>query len=153
MERRVPWPDSLQCPIILSFDVDAEAGFVALDPDNEKRPITVSQGTYGPRLGVPRILRLLEKYDLDFFFPGITAERHPYALEAVVAGGHEIGHHGYTHRRPDSLTLEEEEEELDHGLAVLRTMTGQSIRGYTSPAWEYSTHTISSDEVRVRVRV
>jgi peptidoglycan/xylan/chitin deacetylase (PgdA/CDA1 family) len=125
--------------------VDAESLLVDVDPDNVRRPITLSQGTYGPRLGVPRILRLLERHGLraSFFVPGITAERHPYAVEQVVAAGHELNHHGYTHRRPDSLSPEEEEEELVHGREVLERMSGQRIRGYGSPSWEYSESTIS----------
>jgi peptidoglycan/xylan/chitin deacetylase (PgdA/CDA1 family) len=142
---RIPWPDGIRCPVVLAFHVDAESLFIATDPDNATRPITVSQGTYGPRLGVPRILRLLREHEIKttFFVPGITAERHPYAVEAIVADGHEIGHHGYTHRRPDSLSLTEEDEELGRGLEVLRRLSGQEIRGYASPSWEYSTNTIA----------
>jgi peptidoglycan/xylan/chitin deacetylase (PgdA/CDA1 family) len=142
---RVPWPDGIRCPVILHFDVDAESIYVALDPDNARRPVTHSQGTYGPRLGVPRLLALLGEYDLkaSFYFPGISAERHPYALEAIVAAGHEIGVHNYTHRRPDSLSLAEEEEEIGRAIEVLERMSGQKMRGYVSPAWEYSENTLA----------
>ena len=64
MERRVPWPDGIQCPVALDFHIDAESLLVAIDPQNASRPITLSQGTYGPRVGVPRILALLRKYRL-----------------------------------------------------------------------------------------
>ncbi len=142
---RLPWPDGIRCPVILHFDVDAESIYVALDPKNAKRPVTLSQGTYGPRLGVPRILALLRAYGLraSFYFPAISAERHPYALEAIVAEGHEIGVHNYTHRRPDALSLDEEEEEIARAIEVLERMSGQKMRGYISPAWEYSENTIS----------
>jgi peptidoglycan/xylan/chitin deacetylase (PgdA/CDA1 family) len=144
-DRRVPWPDGVRCPVVLAFHMDAESLLLDADPDNAGRPITVSQGTYGPRLGVPRILRLLEKHGLraSFFVPGISAERHPYAVEAIVAGGHELCHHGYTHRRPDSLSPEEEEEELVRGREVLERLSGLRIRGYGSPSWEYSKSTIA----------
>lgn len=144
MEPRIPWPDGLQCPVVLCFHVDGESLLVSVDAENAKRPITLSQGTYGPRLGVPRILELLRKYNLraSFYFPAITAERHPYALEAIVGDGHEIGVHGYTHDRPDSFDLEREEEELTHAKEVLERLSGQTMRGYISPAWEYSTNTV-----------
>lgn len=144
MKRRVPWPDGIQCPVVLNFHVDAEALLVAVDPDNASRPITLSQGTYGPRLGVPRILELLQRYSIrgSFYIPAITAERHPYAVEAILADGHEIGVHGYTHRRPDSLSREEEQGELTRAIEVLESMSGQKMRGYISPAWEYSTNTV-----------
>ena len=143
-DRRVPWPNGIQCPVVLSFHVDAESIFVDMDPENARRPITVSQGTYGPRLGVPPVLRLLERHHVSasFFVPGISAERHPYVVEGVVAGGHELVHHGYTHRRPDSLSADEEEEELLKGREVLERQSGQKIRGYGSPSWEYSESTV-----------
>jgi peptidoglycan/xylan/chitin deacetylase (PgdA/CDA1 family) len=145
MDRRIPWPDGLQCPVVLCFHVDAESLLISVDPENANRPITQSQGTYGPRLGVPRILKLLRKYDLkaSFYIPGITAERHPYAVDAIVADGHEIGVHGYTHDRPDSFDIEREESELTQAREVLERLSGQVPRGYISPAWEYSTNTVS----------
>lgn len=145
MDRRIPWPDGLQCPIVLCFHVDAESLLVAVDPDNAKRPITLSQGTYGPRLGIPRILRMLRKYDLraSFYIPGLTVERHPYAVEAIVADGHELGVHGYTHDRPDSFELEREEEELLKAKELIERFSGEMVRGYGSPAWEYSGNTLS----------
>jgi len=144
MERRVPWPDGIQCPVALDFHLDAESLLVAIDPANARRPITLSQWTYGPRAGLPRILRLLRKYGIraSFYIPAITAERHPYAVEAIHAEGHEIGLHGYTHRRPDALTPDEEEEELTHAIEVLERVTGQKMRSYISPAAEYSMHTL-----------
>jgi peptidoglycan/xylan/chitin deacetylase (PgdA/CDA1 family) len=30
--------------------------------------------------------------------PGHTADQHPGAVEAILAGGHEVAHHGYLHR-------------------------------------------------------
>lgn len=144
MDRRIPWPESLQCPVVLCFHVDAESLLISVDAENAKRPITLSQGTYGPRLGVPRILSLLRKYDLkaSFYFPAITAERHPYAVEAIIGDGHEIGVHGYTHDRPDSFDREREEQELTRAKEVLERLSGQKMRGYISPAWEYSTNTV-----------
>jgi peptidoglycan/xylan/chitin deacetylase (PgdA/CDA1 family) len=124
--------------------MDAESLLIAVDKNNAQRPITLSQGTYGPRMGVPRIISLFRKYNIptSFFIPGVTAERHPYAVEAICREGYEVGVHGYTHDRPDSMSLEEEEEQLVKAKEVLTRMTGQKIRGYISPAWEYSTNTL-----------
>jgi peptidoglycan/xylan/chitin deacetylase (PgdA/CDA1 family) len=145
MKRRIPWPDGIQCPVVLNFHMDAESLLIATDPENVTRPITLSQGTYGPRMGVPRILGLLEKYGIKgcFYIPGISAERHPYAVEAInAAARHEIGVHGYTHTRPDALSPQDEEAELARGIEVLQKMTGRKIRGYISAAWEYSPSTV-----------
>lgn len=143
-ERRVPWPDGIQCPVILNFHPDGEALAIAVDKENARRPCTQTMYTYGPRLGLQRILRLLRKYDIpaSFYMTAITAERHPYALEWIVEGGHEVGCHGYTHDWPNWLEPDVEEEHLDRQIEVLTRMTGTRPRGYISPGWEYSEQTL-----------
>ena len=44
--------------------------------------------------------------------------------ESVVDAGHEIAHHGWTHRPPASLTKEKEEEELVRGNEAIRRISG-----------------------------
>ena len=48
---------------------------------------------------MPRILRMLERAGVtgSFFVPGLTADRYPGTVEAIVAAGHDLGHHGYSH--------------------------------------------------------
>jgi len=144
LERRVPWPDNIQCPVALDFHVDAESLLLAVDPANHSRPMTTSLGSYGPRVGVPRILAMLRKYGIHgtFCIPAITAERHPYVVEEILEDGHYFALHGYTHRRPDALSREEEEEELSKSIEILGRMTGQKMRGWSSPAGEYSASTL-----------
>jgi peptidoglycan/xylan/chitin deacetylase (PgdA/CDA1 family) len=60
----------------------------------------------------------------------------------VAAASHEIGHHGWTHRAPASLSREEEERELVRGNDAIRRLTGQVARGYRSPAWDLSPHSV-----------
>ena len=143
-ERRIPWPDGVQCPVIFNFHPDGEALAIALDKENVNRPCTQTMYTYGPRVGVQRILRLLKKYDIraSFYCTAITAERHPYMIDWIAEGGHEIGCHGYTHDWPNWLSPELEVEHLDRQLEVLQRMSGQKIRGYISPGWEYSNQTL-----------
>jgi peptidoglycan/xylan/chitin deacetylase (PgdA/CDA1 family) len=143
-ERRVPWPDGIQCPVVLNFHPDGESLAIAVDKENARRPCTQTMYTYGPRVGMQRILRLLSKYDLraSFYIPAITAERHPYMIDWIVAGGHEIGCHGYTHDWPNWLEPDVEEEHLDRQIEVLTRMSGTRPRGYISPGWEYSEQTL-----------
>ena len=49
--------------------------------------------------GVPRILKLLEKYGVraTFFVPAVTALLYPDEQRRVIAEGHEIGIHGWIH--------------------------------------------------------
>ena len=89
----------------LTFDVDGEAPRLSEGPGYARRLTTLSQGRFGPVRGLGRILSLLTELDVKatFYVPGHTADQHPGAVEAIVAGGHEIGHHGYLHRGTDAL--------------------------------------------------
>ena len=124
--------------VALTFDFDAESYWVGTV--QMKSPSAISRGTYGAVEGLPRILKLLQEYDLPatFFVPGYTAEQHPEALRAIAAAGHEIGHHGYLHEAPNFLEPEEEKRILSKGIDILEKMTGKRPVGYRSPSAELS---------------
>jgi peptidoglycan/xylan/chitin deacetylase (PgdA/CDA1 family) len=133
-------------PIMLTFDLDAETGALAIDLNNANRPGVLSVGQYGPRVGVHRILRLLEEEDIPatFFVPGWVIDKYPAALEAIVKAGHEVAHHGYTHQPPASFAgRAEEEEALIKGSESIVRVTGRKPLGYRSPSWDFSPHTLS----------
>jgi peptidoglycan-N-acetylglucosamine deacetylase len=138
------WPEGARCAAAFTFDFDAEEVWIGEDPQNAHRPGVLSQGTYGAKVAVPRLLELLARHRLaaTFFVPGRVAERHPRRVAEIAAAGHELGHHGYTHTSPTLLSREEEEKELVKGLEVLRSF-GTEIAGYRSPSWDLSPHTLS----------
>ncbi len=131
-------PQHIAC---LTFDFDAVSPFIAR---GMATPTPLSRGEFGPDVAAPRILKLLARYNIEstWFVPGHTIESFPGAAEAVVAGGHEVAHHGWTHRVPASLGREEEEAELVRGNDAIRRLTGSPARGYRSPAWDLSPHTV-----------
>ncbi|MFN8147002.1 MAG: polysaccharide deacetylase [Candidatus Nanopelagicales bacterium] len=133
----------MSCRVVVSFDFDAEEVWIGEDPANAHRPGTLSQGTYGAKVAVPLVLDLLHRLELPatFFVPGRVAERYPYRIEEILAGGHEVGHHGYTHTSPSSLSPEAEEAELVRGREIL-TGLGADVRGYRSPSWDFSPVTL-----------
>ena len=78
LARSFSWPNGYRCCVTFSFDLDAESLWISRNPDNSGRPVTLSLGAYGYKEGVPRIVKLLNKYDLSgtFFVPGWVVERH-----------------------------------------------------------------------------
>ncbi len=131
-------------PVLLTFDLDAELLWTARDPKNWNRPIALSQGAYGYREGVPRILNLLAKHGLHctFFVPGMIIERQREVVQEIHAAGHEIAHHSYSHRWVESLTPQEEREEFEKTTDLIAGLTGQKPRGWRSPAAEFSPRTM-----------
>jgi peptidoglycan-N-acetylglucosamine deacetylase len=138
------WPAGHRSAAAFTFDLDAEEVWLVDEVDAAHRPGVLSQGAYGPRVAVPRILELLRRYEVPatFFVPGRVAERYPTVVEAVLASGAEVAHHGWTHRAPADMTAAEEEDELGRGLAAL-TAAGATVRGYRAPSWDISTRTMA----------
>jgi len=129
---------------MLTFDFDAEAGWLSRDPDVARRPGILSQGTYGAKVGVPRLLRLLEEEGVraTFFIPGWVAEHHPAECRAIRDAGHEIGHHGYLHERADPDRPHEEREGFARGLKALQDVLGVRPVGYRAPGWDLTPITL-----------
>jgi peptidoglycan/xylan/chitin deacetylase (PgdA/CDA1 family) len=137
------WPGGARGAVAFTFDFDAEEVWIGDDPENANRPGVLSQGTYGAKVAVPLILEMLERQGLrqTFFVPGRVGERHPDRVRDIIAAGHEVGHHGYTHTSPAKLSPGDEEQELMRGLHVLRDLGADPV-GYRSPSWEFSPATI-----------
>ena len=131
-------------PLFLTFDLDAETMWTARDPSYAERPILMSQGAYGWKVGVGRILDLLERFDIrsTFFIPGLVVDQRPALMERILKAGHEIAHHSYTHRWVPNLSEEEEREEFERGIEAIRRVSGHPPRGWRSPAAEISRHTM-----------
>jgi len=129
--------DDHRLVVALTFDFDAESVWLS---DKLDSPSVVSRGTYGAKEGVPRILKLLSKYNLPatFFIPGYTADRYPDVVRSIANAGHEIGHHGYLHEPPNLLTPEEEKKVIKRGLEALERVGGGRPRGFRSPSAELS---------------
>ncbi len=144
MTQAIDWPEGAQTCVLLTFDFDAETNWISRDRSNIKRPGTLSQGTYGAKVGVPKLLELLREEDLPatFFVPGWVAENRTERVQAIADAGHEIGHHGYLHLWVDPDDPAGEQEEFDRGLQALKEKVGVVPKGYRSPAGETSPNLI-----------
>jgi peptidoglycan/xylan/chitin deacetylase (PgdA/CDA1 family) len=127
--------------VCLTFDFDAMSGWIARGMTS---PGPISRGEFGPQVGVPRILALLARRAIpsSWYIPGHTLDTYPQICERVVEAGHEIGHHGWTHRPPATLGAAEEEEELVRANEAIERLAGRRARGYRSPSWDLSPRSV-----------
>ena len=132
------WPGGAEVAVCLTFDVDAEAPWLARSDGYEKRLSTLSEGRYGIVRALPRILDLLGRHRAagTFYVPGSTAARYPDCVRAIAAAGHEIGHHGHLHLRSHEVDEATQRDEVERGLAALEPLLDGAPAGYRSPAWE-----------------
>jgi peptidoglycan/xylan/chitin deacetylase (PgdA/CDA1 family) len=129
-----------EAALAVTVDVDGEAGLAGDGHSLSAR----SERRYGVGRGLERVLAVLGELGVvaTFYVPGVTAQRHPEAIRALVALGHEVGHHGHTHRSPATLTIAEQRAEVEDGLAALAVL-GIVPGGYRAPAWELTEATLA----------
>jgi peptidoglycan-N-acetylglucosamine deacetylase len=126
--------------VCLTFDFDTQSGFIARGMTT---PTPLSRGEFGA-LASKRILGLLKSVGIraTWFIPGFTIESWPKECAAVVADGHEVAHHSWAHIPPANQTREQEEADLVRANSAIAKLTGRKARGYRSPSWDLSEHTI-----------
>lgn len=137
------WPNNARVAVCVSFDDDNESYLLAA---GETSPTTLSAADFGAQEGLPRILALLDKYQIPstFFIPAVSALLHPEMIPAIQKSGrHEIGVHGWIHEFPPATgSAEEEERLLNKAIDYLTTATGKRPVGYRAPAWAFSANTL-----------
>ncbi|WEK33204.1 MAG: polysaccharide deacetylase [Candidatus Pseudomonas phytovorans] len=144
-QARQYWPQRKSTAVSLTFDVDAEAGYLGESPSFARRLTSLSEGRFGVTRGVPRILELLRRHGIaaTFFVPGYTAEQHPQLVETLLQAGHEVGHHGHMHLRSDKVSVQEQVDEMERGLEALARAGAPKPAGYRSSSWELTPETFA----------
>ena len=134
------WPTGVRAAACFTFDLDAESPLLFEHPETAGQLDVMSHQAYGPRTGLPRLLRLLDRQAIraTFFVPGFTAERWPDAVRAIRDAGHEIAHHGYLHEGSRGADPVTEERRLLRGFEALDAVAGVRPVGYRAPNWELS---------------
>lgn len=120
-------------------DFDAVAGWLG-SYGGENSPLDISRGLFAGEVGVPRLLDLFHDFGIrvTWFVPGHSVETFPDQASAIVAAGHEVGLHGYSHENPIAMSPEQEEDVLDRCIELLQGLTGERPAGYVAPWWEFS---------------
>jgi peptidoglycan/xylan/chitin deacetylase (PgdA/CDA1 family) len=128
---------------VLTFDVDAESPILAEYERYAEDLSAMSHQAHGPRVGVPRMLDLLRPHGIEatFFVPGVTAERWPDKVQAIVQAGHEVALHGRSHRVLPGMAENEQRRDLERGLRAVADL-GVEPRGYRAPYWRLTRPTL-----------
>lgn len=124
-------------------DVDAVGGWLG-SYGGAQSPNDISRGMFAGEVGVPRLGRLFQRYDLrtTWFIPGHSIETFPDQMREIVEAGHEVGLHGYSHENPIALTAAQEQAVLLRTIDLVEQLAGSRPRGYVAPWWEIGTETV-----------
>jgi peptidoglycan-N-acetylglucosamine deacetylase len=135
------WKGGARCAVALSFDSDHDTNELR---DGGKSIGRMSWGQYGNRVGVPRILELLNRYGVkaSFYVPAVAALLYPDEQKRVVSEGHEIGIHGWIHELNSVLPYEAERDLMFRSTDTLEKITGVRPVGLRTPSWDFSPNTL-----------
>ncbi|MBP2550777.1 peptidoglycan/xylan/chitin deacetylase (PgdA/CDA1 family) [Neorhizobium galegae] len=135
------WKGGARCAVALSFDSDHETNELRDGGESIGR---LSQGQYGNRVGVPRILNTLRSAGVPatFFVPAVAALLYPDEQRQVIAEGHEIGLHGWIHEVNTKVPPEKERELHLRAADTLEKITGVRAVGMRTPSWDFSPVTL-----------
>ena len=122
--------------VALTFDHDA----ISSEVERGGGPVLISRGEFGPRVGVPRILDLLDRHHIaaTFFVPGHTVVTFPDSVAAIVAAGHEVGCHGWAHEDLAKLDRATLRDVMLRSAEAVSGASGRAPRGFRAPYWSLS---------------
>ncbi len=129
------WPGDARAAVALSFDCDHEAYELGAGGRSVGR---LAWGEFGRRVGVPRILECLSKYEVtaSFFMPAVVALIDPDEPRRIRDHGHEIGMHGWIHENNSRLTYQQERRLMLRAHETLEKATGTAPVGFRSANWD-----------------
>ncbi|WP_109613756.1 polysaccharide deacetylase family protein [Pseudaminobacter salicylatoxidans] len=135
------WKNGARCAVALSFDSDHETNELRDGGESIGR---MSQGQYGNRMGIPRILKTLADNDINatFFVPAVVGLLYPDEQRRVIAEGHEIGLHGWIHELNTKVPPQDERDLHFRAADALEKITGVRPVGMRTPSWDFSQVTL-----------
>jgi peptidoglycan/xylan/chitin deacetylase (PgdA/CDA1 family) len=137
------WPNGGRVAVLLSFDVDNETIGIRY---GEPTVGALSQQQYGARVGLPRIVKLLDEHRIPatFFAPSVSLALTPSMIPLIKKSGrHEFGIHGWIHELNTTLPDSAERALLKKAMAEVTQLTGTTPTGYRAPSWNFSPNTLS----------
>ena len=137
------WPNGAKVAVLLSFDVDNDT--ITLARSATPSIGAMSQGEYGARVGLQRVVDLIDRHAIpaSFFIPAVSLILRPDMVDVIQQSGrHEFGVHGWIHELNTELDAETERDLVGRATDYLEEVTGRRPVGYRAPSWNFSPNTL-----------
>jgi len=138
-QREWSWPNGAKIAVSVGLALEEfkfSSQYVQVPRPGRPDPFSLSYGDYGRRVGIWRLLDLLDEFGVkgNMSTNGLAAERHPQVVRAVADAGHEINAHGWVndqlpdYKEPDGLR-----NEVRRCTKALTEAAGVRPVGWTGP--------------------
>lgn len=142
----VKWPNDARICVSVGVNYEEGSEYSLLDgsrremqgevpssvPPDQRDLYNESFYEYGSRVGVWRLLDILEEYrtPATFYVCGLAAERNPSVAAAITARGHEACGHGYRWQEVHLLDEEQERQDIARCVDAITRLCGQRPEGW-----------------------
>jgi len=144
LDKNFRWPGGARIAIFfnIAFEAWSDGKGPGIGPMGNPLPAghfdtnALAFGNYGAICGIWRLLDSLAHYDVKagVMVSGVLAERHPDAVKAVAAAGHDVISHNYGQEIiPVTLSEEDEKKEIARVTKLLSDCIGRAPTGWMSP--------------------
>lgn len=145
--KTVEWPNKARIAYLCSVPFEAyDPGASASDFSRRRLDsASVSQVLYGGKVGVWRIMDILDRHGIkgSFIFNSIAAVLFPDAVKAIADRGHElIAHFWANNIREDSINVEQDREFIEMTFSLLEEVAGKAPIAWVAPGWEVGPKTL-----------
>jgi len=160
----VEWPGGahLALNLVINYEEGSELGALEGDQQremmaesiypakpNERELTNESIFEYGSRVGVWRIMRILDKYQVTctIFACALALEKNPAVTQAFIRHGYDMVGHGYRWISHYGMSEAQEREQIRKARESIEQTTGQRIIGwFTRPLQTLSTRRLLAEE-------
>ena len=160
---KVGWPGDARIAISVVVNYEEGSEYSLLDGDTHRETngevaspmpmdardlLNESMFEYGSRVGVWRLMRLLDKYDIrsTFFSCALAIERNPEVGKEISLRGHEVCGHGYRWEEYYAFDKEKERAAIQKTIESLEKTTGQrSVSWFTRYGVSVNTRELLSE--------
>ena len=100
--------------------------------------------TYGGRVGVWRLIRLLDRLQIPgtFFTSALCTTEYPDAVKQIVKSGHDIGAHSYSQDKLLAyMSPEEQQKTIRQSVDMVESCGGKKVTGCASPVIAFTPET------------
>jgi len=152
MATKLAWPNGKK--IAVSVTVMFETWSANAAPNYSVQTTHLKSGTvdyaskawstYGGRVGVWRLIRLLDRLQIPgtFFTNARCAEEYPDAVKQIVKSGHDLGGHAYTQDQLLAyMSLEDQQKTIRNSIDLLESCGGKKVSGWGSPVVAFTPET------------
>jgi peptidoglycan/xylan/chitin deacetylase (PgdA/CDA1 family) len=148
-EERIDWPGGAKMALSVVVNVEEGSEMTIARGDRGMEPVdelgvfvkskmrnysNESNYLYGIKAGAPRIVKLLERYDImaSWTVAAMSLENHPEIAEAIVKLGHEPESHGWRWVHQFKMSEEEERAFIRRAVESITVTCGVRPHGWLS---------------------